>query len=125
MKLLALALLAPSLSLAAIQDCKVNVYDLLNGERIYNHSTEGKAVDRNNVVGLRVITDDYNITSWKLKLQKERPHDTTYFNDITMDVGRTAFVMKYVNKDGTKQYMIHDEGKGKSFVFFECSEGSK
>lgn len=125
MKLLVLVLLVPSLSFAAIQNCIVNVYDRINDERIFNHSTEGKVVDSGNKVGLRVIADDYNITSWKMRMRKERPHDATYFSDITSDKGRKIFVTKFVFKNGDRQYMIFDDVKSKSYVFFECSEDAK
>ncbi|HEM6628075.1 TPA: hypothetical protein U2I12_000717 [Citrobacter farmeri] len=126
MKLLVLALL-PSLSMAAVQvqDCNINVYDIINKERVYNHSTEGKVIDKGKVVGLRVNDEDFNHTSGILKLQKAKSTEVKYYNDISVGITNGIYVMKYIYEDGVTQYMIFNAPKSKTYNFFDCKDSEQ
>lgn len=121
-KALASLLLVPMISIADVQYCKINIYDIVNDEKVYNHSSTGKVVDKNNKVGLKIDVDDINHTSGILTIQKERPNDTTYYADF--DDAVSIFVMKYVSKNNDRNYMLFDSVNKKSFVFFECNESN-
>lgn len=118
MKLLTLLLLLPSLSIAS---CLVNVYDILNGERVYNHSSTGKVVKSGDRVGLRVDTDDINYNSGLLK--KYLTEGKVYYTDQAP--GKNLFAVYLVEGKNIKRYMIYDSTNSKAYIFFDCIEGTE
>lgn len=130
MKLLALiSLLIPTISFAT-QTCSVNVYDRINETKLYNHSSDGIVDDQNNLIGLRVVTDDYNVNSQQMVKQTvklEEPSIISYYHDIKENVEeqKPVHVVKFIKKGNIKEYFIYDDQKGKSYLFFNCKEGTK